>query len=109
MSAKRTSTIGYERRFNAALQIDDRQTFIELMTSAVGFTGKTLPSKPPWMRFRSTSRPMVPSVRSVRAFLVLRPSGEVGGRVPAEFASKRMQVDVQEIVGPDDVDPGRSE
>jgi rhodanese-related sulfurtransferase/glyoxylase-like metal-dependent hydrolase (beta-lactamase superfamily II) len=33
MGAKRTSTIGYERRFNAALQIKDRERFIESLTT----------------------------------------------------------------------------
>ena len=32
MSAKRTSTMGYERKFNYALQIRDRGRFIELLT-----------------------------------------------------------------------------
>jgi len=33
MGAKRTSTIGYERRYNAALQITDKQKFIESLTT----------------------------------------------------------------------------
>jgi len=33
MSAKRTSTIGYERRYNYALQITNRQEFIHALTS----------------------------------------------------------------------------
>jgi hydroxyacylglutathione hydrolase len=33
MGAKRTSTIGYERRYNAALQIADRQAFVESLTT----------------------------------------------------------------------------
>lgn len=33
MSAKRSSTVGYEKRYNAALQIEDRELFIELMTT----------------------------------------------------------------------------
>lgn len=33
MSAKRSSTIGYERRYNAPLQIADRETFVDAMTS----------------------------------------------------------------------------
>lgn len=33
MSAKRTSTIGYERKYNYALQIADRQEFIHSLTS----------------------------------------------------------------------------
>lgn len=32
MGAKRTSTIGYERKFNAALQISDKESFIESLT-----------------------------------------------------------------------------
>ena len=37
MGAKRTSTIGYERRYNAALQIADKEKFIEsLMTNMPG-------------------------------------------------------------------------
>jgi len=33
MGAKRTSTIGYERKYNAALQISNRQEFIESLTT----------------------------------------------------------------------------
>jgi glyoxylase-like metal-dependent hydrolase (beta-lactamase superfamily II) len=33
MSAKRSSTIGYEKRYNAALQIKERELFVELMTT----------------------------------------------------------------------------
>lgn len=33
MGAKRTSTIGYERRYNATLQIQDRDEFIQSLTS----------------------------------------------------------------------------
>jgi glyoxylase-like metal-dependent hydrolase (beta-lactamase superfamily II)/rhodanese-related sulfurtransferase len=33
MGAKRTSTIGYERRFNAALKITDKKKFIESLTT----------------------------------------------------------------------------
>lgn len=33
MSAKRTSTIGYERRYNQALQINDREEFIASLTT----------------------------------------------------------------------------
>ena len=33
MSAKRSSTIGYEKRYNAALQTEDREFFIGLMTT----------------------------------------------------------------------------
>lgn len=33
MGAKRTSTIGYERRYNAALLIADRQAFVESLTT----------------------------------------------------------------------------
>jgi glyoxylase-like metal-dependent hydrolase (beta-lactamase superfamily II) len=33
MGAKRTSTIGYERRYNAALQITDKKKFIESLTT----------------------------------------------------------------------------
>ncbi len=33
MGAKRTSTIGYERRYNAALQITDKEKFIESLTT----------------------------------------------------------------------------
>jgi len=33
MSAKRTSTIGYEKKYNYALQIKDRNKFIELLTT----------------------------------------------------------------------------
>lgn len=33
MGAKRTSTIGYERRYNAALQIADREAFVESLTT----------------------------------------------------------------------------
>ena len=33
MSAKRTSTIGYEKKFNYALQIKDRERFIESLTT----------------------------------------------------------------------------
>ena len=33
MGAKRTTTIGYERRYNAALQIKDRQAFIQSLTT----------------------------------------------------------------------------
>jgi rhodanese-related sulfurtransferase len=40
MSAKSGSTIGFERRFNAALQIRDRQAFVE-------FLMRDLPPKPP--------------------------------------------------------------
>ncbi|MBN1479764.1 MBL fold metallo-hydrolase [candidate division KSB1 bacterium] len=35
MGAKRTSTIGYERRFNAALQIRDRDDFIQSLTQGM--------------------------------------------------------------------------
>jgi len=33
MSAKRTSTIGYERKYNYALQIRDRNKFVESLTT----------------------------------------------------------------------------
>jgi len=33
MGAKRTSTIGYERRYNSALQIDDREEFVASLTT----------------------------------------------------------------------------
>ncbi len=33
MAAKRHSTIGYERRYNLALQIDDNRTFVESLTT----------------------------------------------------------------------------
>ncbi|MBI5876142.1 MAG: MBL fold metallo-hydrolase [Chloroflexi bacterium] len=40
MSAKLSTTVGFERRFNYALQVDDRQQFVHLMTS-------DLPTQPP--------------------------------------------------------------
>src|SRR6185503_6614900 len=40
MSAKSGSTIGFERRFNPALQLRDRQAFVD-------FLMKDLPPKPP--------------------------------------------------------------
>ncbi len=40
MSAKLSTTVGFERRFNYALQVDDRRQFVEMMTS-------DLPTQPP--------------------------------------------------------------
>jgi len=90
MGAKRTSTIGYERRYNAALQIMDKDKFIESLTtnmpgapdhfsrcSAVNGKGPALVSKspillamPPQAFARKAKKPntIVLDIRNYEAF-----------------------------------------
>jgi hydroxyacylglutathione hydrolase len=60
MSAKLSSTVGFERRFNYALGIDDKEQFVILMTS-------DLPSQPPNVPFIKKLNREGPPVLGTRA------------------------------------------
>jgi glyoxylase-like metal-dependent hydrolase (beta-lactamase superfamily II)/rhodanese-related sulfurtransferase len=99
MGAKRTSTIGYERRYNAALQITDKKKFIESLTtnmpaapdhfsrcSAINGKGPALASKLPKLTAMSPQVFDRASKKSNTIVLDIRDYESFGGQhVPKAF------------------------
>ena len=99
MGAKRTSTIGYERRYNAALQITDKKKFIESLTtnmpaapdhfsrcSAINGKGPALAGKLPKLTAMSPQVFAKASKKSNTIVLDIRDYDSFGGQhVPRAF------------------------
>jgi hydroxyacylglutathione hydrolase len=72
MSAKRTSTIGYEKKYNYAFQIKDREKFIESLTTE-------MPEAPDhFSRCSNINRKGPPLVKNLPPFIPLDPTSFYG-------------------------------
>jgi rhodanese-related sulfurtransferase len=100
MAAKRTSTIGYERLYNQALQMGDRETFIDSLTknmpaapdhfsrcSAINGAGPTLLRDLPPLEAMSPATFKEQAERENTLVLDVRSSGNFGGmHVPGSWS-----------------------